>query len=188
MNGRWESFSCQTTCTQNWILYPHFLHLAALKKPKTRQFGKVKCSPHTSRLYKGAEAKRERAVGRSCLSFGLASVYSCPTRNSSKANIGQKGTWTTDEKKYLLELTQNEMVFLHKMKEQNQLKGLIKTLPFLSISAFLILILFWPFKYLICYIYMYFGLETLFHSKKFKRQGFYSNFLNSFISFQLFQL
>lgn len=124
---------------KNWILHPNFLHFVALQKPKTRQFGKVKCSPYTSRLYKGAEAMRESSVGRSCLSFGLASIYSYPTQNSSKSDIGQTGTGADRWKEIYFGADTEWNGFLHKMKNQNELKGLIKTLAFLSMSDFLVL-------------------------------------------------
>ena len=154
-------FHAKPTRMQNWILHPCFLRLAVLKKPKAWLFGTIKRSPYISRLTAAGQRQRGKKPweGAAC---PLAWHQYSPTLPGALA--GQQwptqARWVSEhdspqrgEKKSLLELTQNEMGFLYTIKTRNQLKGLIKTSAFLSMSDFqgdfLVLILFLPFCYLI---------------------------------------
>lgn len=151
-------FHAKPTRMQNGILHPCFLCLAVLKKPKAWLFGTVKRSPHISRLAAGGQKQRGKSsekelpvlqLGINTLLPGALAGHQWPTQARW---VSEHDSPQTDEKLSLLELTQNEMSFLHTIKKQNQLKGIIKTLTFLSMSNFqgdfLILILFLPFDYL----------------------------------------
>lgn len=151
MNGRWETFSRQTTTHAKLNSLSSFPSFSSFKEDRDKAVWESSVFIfHKQVGYRQGKAKREKALSRSCLT--LAWHQHRPTRHSALAGhqwltqarwVPEHHSPQTDEKKSLLEPTQNKIGILHKITKQHQLKGLIRTSAFLSMSDFRGTFLFW---------------------------------------------